>query len=130
MLRETRLHVSDLVLPLFINSEKSGKKEIKSMPGVYQWSVEAVLKFVEEQVSMGIRSFMLFGVVPASQKTELGEAAWDPQGPVMQTLSRLRASFGADLNLFADACFCEYTNHGHCGQSRHPHATRRQRRNR
>lgn len=112
--RETRLHTSDLVLPIFLEPQVKDRQEISSLPGVYQWSLESSLKFVEAQLEAGVRSFILFGVLPPSLKSADGQAAWNDRGPVVQALQKYREKFG-DVNLFADACFCEYTDHGHCG---------------
>ena len=114
LVRETQLRTDDLVLPLFLSSESRGAKEISSLPGVHQWSVEASMEFVEKQIQKGIRSFMLFGLVPQGEKKSDGSPAWDLKGPVPEALRRYRKTFG-DVNLFADTCFCEYTDHGHCG---------------
>ncbi|MBS1985744.1 MAG: porphobilinogen synthase [Bdellovibrionales bacterium] len=114
LVREHHLRPEDLVLPVFLNSQKKGHVELKSLPGVSQWSVEASLPFVETQVAAGIRSIILFGIVEKAEKTADGRAAWDAEGPVAQALRRYRQAFG-DVVLFADACFCEYTDHGHCG---------------
>ena len=115
LVRETFLRVEDLVLPIFLNSAKKGKKEIASMPGVTQWSVDESLKFVESQLKNGIRSLILFGIPATNDKSPDGEAAWAPGGPVIRALKRYRKEFGDDLVLMADTCFCEYTDHGHCG---------------
>lgn len=112
--RETSLHARDLVLPLFLNTQAKGSIELQSMPGVKQWSVEDSMPFVEAHVKAGIRSFILFGIVDRAQKTNDGRAAWDPKGPVPQALARYRKAFG-DVILMADTCYCEYTDHGHCG---------------
>lgn len=127
LVRETSLSANDLVLPLFLNSEKSGQRSIKSMPGVSQWSVEASFDFVAAQVEKGIRSFILFGIPSAADKTSGGEAAWDADGPVPRALRAYRKAF-PQINLMADTCYCEYTDHGHCGpmdahQHRHGPAT-------
>ncbi len=128
LVQEHDLRTQDLVLPLFLNSNKIGRKEIKSMPGVFQWSVEESLSFVHEQRKNGIKSFILFGIVDAVEKNAEGSAAWGTEGPVVRALTAYRKELG-DVNLFADTCFCEYTDHGHCGpiridsQSRDPKST-------
>lgn len=114
LVRETRLQPGDLVLPVFLNSESKGSRDISSLPGVSQWSVEGSLSFLEQSVELGVQSFMLFGVPDSKHKTPDGRYAWDEQGPVPQALKRYRKAFG-DVNLFADTCYCEYTDHGHCG---------------
>lgn len=125
LLTENRVHSSDLVLPLFLNQTKSF--DIQSMPGVRQWQVADSLRFVSEARELGVKSFILFGIV--GHKSPQGEAAWDPSGPVPQALALYRKELGADVNLFADTCYCEYTSHGHCGpmdtetELRHSEAT-------
>lgn len=114
LVREHTLTASDLILPLFLNTATSGSRPITSMPGVSQWSVEASLPFVAAQIEKGIRSFILFGVPPASDKSPHGEEAWNDEGCVPRALRAYRKAF-PDINLIADTCYCEYTSHGHCG---------------
>jgi len=130
LLQEFALRPSDVVLPLFINDLPAGSsRDITSMPGVRQWTVDDVRPFAARAVEAGVRSFILFGIVGKNTKTASGEAAWDREGPVVRALRAFRKDFGTEVNLFADACFCEYTNHGHCGpitisglESRREHA--------
>ncbi len=112
LVAENSLRSQDLVLPLFLNHTKS--RDISSMPGVRQWSVEDSLKFVTEARELGVKSFILFGIVDSADKSPGGEKAWDEKGPVAEALRKYRKELG-DVNLFADACYCEYTSHGHCG---------------
>jgi porphobilinogen synthase len=114
MLRETEVDRRHLVLPVFLNDQKKGSKDIGSMPGVSQWSVQASLKFVEEAAKNGLGSLIVFGVVEGAHKDGKGSAAWDPKGPVCQALELYKKHF-PELTLIADLCFCEYTDHGHCG---------------
>ena len=85
------------------------------MPGVYQWSMDELKKYADEQVKNGIRTFIFFGIVPANEKSADGDSSSDPNGPVAQALKFFRKEYGDEVNLMADACFCEYTDHGHCG---------------
>ncbi len=116
LVEENRLHVRDLVLPVFVNSGNNIQKKISSMPGVSQWSVDASLKFVESAYKKGIRTFILFGVVDEKDKDSKGSAAWSATGPVPRALELYKKHFPESL-LMADACFCEYTDHGHCGET-------------
>lgn len=112
LVRETTLTVNDLILPLFVRPGKSVKKEIVSMPGNYQLSVDRLVEDVGAAIQLGIRAFILFGI-PAS-KDSAGTSAWADDGIVQQALRALKAAH-QDILLITDECFCEYTDHGHCG---------------
>lgn len=112
MVRETTLSPSNLILPLFARTGQGIKKEIESMPGNYQLSVDRLLDEVGTAINLGVRAFILFGI-PA-HKDSVGSSAVDDDGIVQQALRALRQSF-SDLVLITDECFCEYTDHGHCG---------------
>lgn len=114
LVQEHSLSRNDLILPVFV-TDRSDSIAINAMPGVQQWSLDGALKYIETNVERGIRSFILFGIVDAQKKDSTGSHAWHEETPVIQLLAKCRAQFGADLNLIADACFCEYTDHGHCG---------------
>lgn len=113
MVRETRLHPSQLIHPLFVVHGSNVEKPIGSMPGVAQRSVDASLdRDVDEAVALGIRSVLLFGI-PA-HKDEIGSENFDRDGIVQRALRRLRERH-PELLLITDVCCCEYTSHGHCG---------------
>jgi porphobilinogen synthase len=112
LVRETALSVHDLILPLFVRPGRGVRKEIASMPGNYQLSVDRLVDEVGAAVDLGVRAFILFGI-PA-QKDAVGSSAVDDAGIVQQALRSLRPSF-KDVLLITDECFCEYTDHGHCG---------------
>jgi porphobilinogen synthase len=112
LVRETTLTVNDLILPLFVRPGKGVKKEIVSMPGNYQLSVDRLVEDVGAAVQLGIRAFILFGI-PAA-KDAAGTSAWADDGIVQQALRALKAAH-KDILLITDECFCEYTDHGHCG---------------
>jgi porphobilinogen synthase len=105
--------VRDLILPLFVRPGRGVKREIASMPGNYQLSVDRLVEEVGASLELGLRAFMLFGI-PA-HKDATGSVALDPEGIVQQALRALRQQFGDRALLIADECFCEYTEHGHCG---------------
>jgi porphobilinogen synthase len=111
--RETALAVDDLILPLFVRPGKDIKKEIASMPGNYQLSVDRLLDEVGGSVDLGVRSFILFGI--PTKKDATGSSALDDEGIVQQALRALRQTFKDQVLLITDECFCEYTDHGHCG---------------
>ncbi len=114
LVRETVLVPGDLIYPLFICPGEGVRKEIGSMPGVFNLSVDEAVKEAEEAASLGIGGLLLFGL-PES-KDEQGSGAWEEGGIVQQGLRALRQSTAAKrLVLIADVCLCEYTSHGHCG---------------
>jgi porphobilinogen synthase len=110
--RETTLTVHDLILPLFVRPGKGVKKEIVSMPGNYQLSVDRLVEEVGAALQLGVRAFILFGI-PAT-KDAAGTSAWADDGIVQQALRALKSAH-KDVLLITDECFCEYTDHGHCG---------------
>jgi porphobilinogen synthase len=112
LVRETRLSPSDLVLPLFVDDEPSGRRAISSMPGQYRWSVDRLPEVIEATASRSIPAVLLFGV-PA-EKHDDGRGAWDPNGGVQRAIARIKAT-APDLVVMTDVCLCEYTTHGHCG---------------
>jgi porphobilinogen synthase len=113
LVRETDLRVDDLILPLFVRPGRGIKKEIASMPGNFQLSVDRLVDEVGASLDVGIRAFILFGI-PA-HKDATGSSALDPEGIVQQALRALRKQLGDRALLITDECFCEYTDHGHCG---------------
>src|SRR5437588_1310766 len=113
LVRETSLGVSDLILPLFVRPGRGIRKEIASMPGQYQLSVDRLVEEVGAAVDLGVRAFILFGI-PA-HKDATGSSAWAEDGIVQEALRALRSAFHDKVLLIADECFCEYTDHGHCG---------------
>jgi porphobilinogen synthase len=112
LVRETRLGTDDLVLPVFVTEEPDAAHEVSSMPGVFQFSPDRVAAFVEEAASLGIRAVLVFGL-PAV-KDARGSEAFAPEG-IAQKAIRLIRERVPDMVIIADACMCEYTDHGHCG---------------
>jgi len=113
LVAETRLHVSDLVAPLFVREGISQPQPIVSLPGVVQHTVDSLEEEVRALRELGVKAVILFGV-PATKDPE-GSGAWNPQGIAQVALRRLRSSFGDDIVIMADLCVDEYTSHGHCG---------------
>ena len=113
LVRETTLSAHDLILPLFVRPGRGIQKEIASMPGNYQLSVDRLVDEVGAALDLGIEAFILFGI-PA-HKDATGSAALDDDGIVQQALRALREQFKDRVLLITDECFCEYTDHGHCG---------------
>jgi porphobilinogen synthase len=113
LVAETRLHVTDLVAPLFVREGISEPQPIVSLPGVVQHTLASLEQEVRELKDLGVKAIILFGV-PAT-KDEIGSGAFDPQGIVQVALRQLQAALGDDMVLMADLCVDEYTSHGHCG---------------
>ena len=114
LVRETHLRPSSLIYPLFLCPGEGVRREISSMPGVFNFSIDEAVKEAEACAALGIGGLLLFGL-PAS-KDEQGTGAWDSQGIVQQGLRALKANRALDsLVTIADVCLCEYTSHGHCG---------------
>ncbi len=114
LVRETHLEPSALILPLFLCPGEGVRREIASMPGVFNFSVDEAVKEAETAASLGVGGLLLFGL-PAD-KDDKATGAWDENGIVQQGLRALKQSGAAKkLVLIADVCLCEYTSHGHCG---------------
>ncbi len=113
LVRETTLSPRDLILPLFVRPGRGVRNEIASMPGNYQLSVDTLTEAVGQALDLGIAAFILFGI-PA-HKDAVGSPALDDEGIVQQALRALRKAYGEQALLITDECFCEYTDHGHCG---------------
>ncbi|NOZ01553.1 MAG: porphobilinogen synthase [Deltaproteobacteria bacterium] len=113
MVRETKVTVDDLILPLFATFGKGVRNPISSMPGHFQLSVDELVKDCREVVDLGIPAVILFGI--PEKKDELGTAAFDRNAPVQRAVAALKKEYGDDLVVITDVCMCEYTDHGHCG---------------
>lgn len=112
---ETTLRPADLILPMFIADGIDKPREIESMPGVYQHTMESLIEAVCEAISVGIRCVDLFGVPLDSDKDATGSQAWDPEGILNRGVRALRQEFGDQVLIMADTCLDEFTDHGHCG---------------
>ena len=112
LVREVHLHPGALIYPLFICPGEGVRREISSMPGVYNLSIDEAMKEVEEATQLGLGGLLLFGL-PAS-KDEEASGAYAEDGIVQQALRAFKPAAGK-LLLVADVCLCEYTSHGHCG---------------
>ena len=114
LVRETHLHPGALVYPLFLCEGEGVRREIGSMPGVFNLSIDEALKEVEACAGLGIGGLLLFGV-PAA-KDEAGSGAYAADGIVQRGLRAIKATKASEsLVTIADVCLCEYTSHGHCG---------------
>ncbi len=114
MVRETALSVDHLIAPLFLVDGVNVRNEVSSMPGVYQMSVDVALEEARALRDLRVPALLLFGVPPTARKDACGSDAWSENGLVQQGLREIKARF-PELVLIADICFCEYTDHGHCG---------------
>jgi porphobilinogen synthase len=113
LVRETSLAASDFIYPLFVTAEKNKRKDIVSMPGVAQLSVDGVLqKEIEDAAALGIRAVLLFGI-PASKDAQATQS-YAADAPVQRAVALIKRAV-PDLVVMTDVCLCEYTDHGHCG---------------
>jgi porphobilinogen synthase len=112
MVRETELSKKDFIYPLFVVPGKDFRKEISSMPGVYQLSVDNIVRECAEVHALGIPAVIFFGIPEA--KDEVGSGAYDEHGIVQRALAAVKKEVPG-LFLITDVCLCEYTSHGHCG---------------
>ena len=114
LVRETHLHPGALVYPLFLCEGEGIRREVSSMPGVFNLSIDEAVKEAEACAALGLGGLLLFGL--PDKKDEQGLGAYDSNGITQRGLRALKASSAAQsLVLIADVCLCEYTSHGHCG---------------
>jgi porphobilinogen synthase len=112
MVRETKLSPDDFIYPLFVTNGKGVKKEISSMPGNYQQSVDNLVKDCDEVKDLGIPAVILFGI--PEHKDEAGSEAYSDDGIVQRAIHAIKSKT-PELIVITDVCLCEYTSHGHCG---------------
>lgn len=112
LVRENSLSVNDLIMPLFVCPGEGIKKEIKSMPGNYHFSVDTLIGECREIRELGIPGIILFGIPEA--KDDVGSDTWSDEGIIQKAVRALKKNV-PDLLIITDVCFCEYTSHGHCG---------------
>ena len=112
LVRETHLRKEDLIYPIFVVEKDDVKKEIASLPNVYQISLNLLHEEIKEAYDLGIRSFIFFGI--PNEKDECGTGAFIDNG-VIQQATRIAKKLYDDILVIADTCLCEYTDHGHCG---------------
>jgi len=112
MLQENRLSVDDLILPLFVQHGNGERKEIASMPGVYRFTIDLLIKEASEAFQLGIPAIILFGIPRI--KDEKGSEAYDPKGIVQEAVRAVKDQV-PELMVITDICIDEYSSHGHCG---------------
>ncbi len=114
LVRETRLSPGSFIYPLFLCPGEGVRREISSMPGVFNLSLDEAIREAEACAELGLGGLLLFGL--PSEKDDQASGAWDPSGIVQQGLRALKSNRRLDpLVQIADVCLCEYTSHGHCG---------------
>ncbi len=112
MVRETELSKNDFIYPLFVCPGTKVKKEVSSMPGVYQMSIDEIVRECTDVKSLGIPAVILFGI--PDHKDEVGSEAYDELGIVQRAIHAIKKEV-PELFVVTDVCLCEYTSHGHCG---------------
>ncbi len=112
MVRETTLSPDDFIYPLFVRSGANTQKEISSMPGVFQWSLDRLPYEIETIAKLRVPAVILFGI--PSQKDPVGHENFAPDGIVQQAIQKVKKTV-PELVVITDVCLCEYTDHGHCG---------------
>ncbi len=112
LVEENRLHVNDFIYPLFVVDGKNIKREISSMPGVFQMSIDVIVDECKSLEDLGIKAIMLFGI--PSVKDSIGSDALNDMGIISRALRAIKEACPS-LLVITDLCFCEYTDHGHCG---------------
>jgi porphobilinogen synthase len=114
--RETRLSPADVILPLFVRPGRDLEIPITSMPGQSQWSIDRLVGEVRTVARLGIPAVLLFGI--PEQKDACGSENWDPNGIVPRAIRAIKDAV-PEMIVISDMCFCEYTDHGHCGIINH-----------
>ena len=112
LIRETTLSPDNFICPLFVCPGSGVRREISSLPGQFHFSVDEIVREAREIADLGIPSVILFGL--PQKKDEVGSEAWHSDGVVQNAIRGIKKAV-PDLAVIVDACFCEYTTHGHCG---------------
>lgn len=112
MVRETVLTKNDFIYPLFVVPGQNVKNPVKSMPGVFQLSIDMLVKECAEVAALGLKAVILFGI--PDHKDEVGSGAYDEQGIIQRAIRAIKKDV-PNLLVITDVCLCEYTSHGHCG---------------
>ena len=104
----------DIILPVFVREGSEIRREIPSMPGVFQMSIDVALPWLSRRAEEGFGAYLVFGVIEREKKDEVGSAALDENNIVCQLLREAKRQKLPMVGI-TDLCFCEYTSHGHCG---------------
>ena len=113
MVAETRLSKDMFIYPYFVVKGKNVTQPIDSMPGINRFSVDILIKDVEEGLKLGVNKILLFGV--GEDKFEDAHSSHDEHSVVNEAIKELKKNFGDSLYVITDVCLCAYTTHGHCG---------------
>ena len=119
LVAETRVSASQLMMPHFVLPARHGQEAIASMPGISRYGTDELVRTVGDDLKLGIRSVLLFGMATPGSKNATGSGAADPEGAVPVAVRALKQAFGDDLVVATDVCLCAYTDHGHCGVIEH-----------
>jgi porphobilinogen synthase len=117
MVHETSLLSSDVIYPLFVRPGQDQQNPIRSMPGLYQWSIDRLLGEIDEIAELGIPAVMLFGI--PDRKDPIGSENWSADGIMPRAIRAIKES-RPEMIVISDMCLCEYTDHGHCGVINYP----------
>ena len=112
MVQETRLSINDFIYPMFVTHGRDVRAEIPPMPGIYQLSLDQLIREVGEAAELGVRAVLLFGI-PES-KDPIGSEAYEPSGIIQEAISVIKQAL-PEMLVITDVCLCEFTDHGHCG---------------
>ena len=112
MFRETFLTKNDFIFPLFVAEGKNFRREISSMPNIFQLSIDNIVRECEELLNLGIKAVLLFGI--PDFKDEIGSSGYQSDGIVQKAVREIKKYF-PEMLVITDVCLCEYTSHGHCG---------------
>ena len=122
LLQRVSLRRSDVIVPVFVREGKGEKREVSSMPGVFQMSVDVALPWLQRRAEEGFGAYLIFGVIDRAKKDQLGSVALDENNVVCRLLREAKARQLPMVGI-TDLCFCEYTSHGHCGPMTADNAT-------
>lgn len=114
MLQRVTLRRSDIIVPVFVTEGSGVRKEVASMPGVFQMSIDVATPWLAQRAEEGFKAYLIFGVIDRAKKDPMGSAALDPENVVCRLLREVSRQ-KIPLIGITDLCFCEYTSHGHCG---------------
>ncbi len=112
MVQETRLSIDDFIYPMFVTHGRDVRADIPPMPGIYQLSLDQLIRDVGEAAELGVRAVLLFGI-PES-KDPMGSEAYEPTGIIQEAVSAIKQAV-PEMLVITDVCLCEFTDHGHCG---------------
>jgi porphobilinogen synthase len=121
-LAAVRLSRTDIIVPLFVREGSGIKREVPSMPGIFQMSVDVATDWIAQLAEQGFPAFIAFGVIESARKDPVGSAALDENNVVCRLLRQIKSK-KIPISAITDLCFCEYTNHGHCGMLTADHST-------